>query len=71
MCRDTLVYDQGKGCRGWWETHNGLLKPIDMSLEKIGQPVLVDSVFLDLRIDNVYYIESNENPFGWFKDGLC
>lgn len=43
------VDDQGKGWGSWWETQESLLKAIDMSLEKTGQPILVNRVFLDLK----------------------
>lgn len=41
--------DQKYGWRSWWEAQVSLVTAIDMSLETIGLPVLVNRVSLDLQ----------------------
>lgn len=38
--------DQGTCWGRWWGTQKSLFKAIDMSLEKIGQPILFNTIYL-------------------------
>lgn len=60
--------DQRNSWGSWWEIQESLLKTTDMSLEKMCQPILVNSVSVDLK-SRQCSLHKIKNLFVWVNDG--